>query len=461
MKNTKEVKKLKLKFFTVSSLIIISILIITAFIMPIVLNYPPYAENNLTFQNDVEPFNHPQQYVSMFVLMDLVLTVIMSLLMKDIYSFLNKYYSKKNITNEEIWQIRKDCINVPYIFYICEIVVFLIIAIFLPISLQLPIIIIIKYALLLLALFTLISLLQFMFVQKNLKNILSLTYSINPDFQKHVGNRIQFSTSLIVQIIPFLLAATIIISLVGYSKAIKAKETGIIDYYKIYMSNCNFDTITLESLKSELDKIPLYDSSDYYLIIPPDKNNIYVSKPDIEVTNFFLKYLEYFFHDTNGIIYEYYGTEQQAYMVELKDTNDNSWYIGFEFLTSDYDLMLYYVRIILGVLILYLVFLYIWSKNTSSNISTISESLEHVLEEDDYTTQKFLPVLSNDEFGDLAYSYNKIEELTNQHLKEIQNNQDMLIEQERLASLRTNDWWYCTQPKNADFLSCRRFGRFV
>ena len=43
--------------------------------------------------------------------------------------------------------------------------------------------------------------------------------------------------------------------------------------------------------------------------------------------------------------------------------------------------------------------------------------------------------LSNDEFGDLAYSYNKIEELTNLHLKEIQNNQDILVEQERLASL--------------------------
>lgn len=433
--NTKEVKKLKLKFFIVSSLIIISILLVTAFIMPIILNYPPYSETNFDFQNDVEPFNHPQQYIFMFILIDCIFTLIMNLLMKNIYSFLNKYYSKKDITNTEIQQIRKDCINIPYIFYTCEIIISLIIGIFLPVALQLSTIIIIKYALLLLALFTLISLLQFMFLQTNLKKIISLTYDINPKFQRNVGIRLQFSTSLIIQIIPFLLAATIIISLVGYSKAIKEKENGIIDYYTLYMNNCNFDTITLSALKSELDKVPLYNYSDYYLIISPDRSNTYVSKSNVEVTNFFLKYLEYFFYDTNGIIYEYYGSEQQAYMIELIDENGASWYVGFEFLTSDYDLMLFYVRIILGVLILYLIFLYIWSKNTSTNISTISQSLEHVIEENDYSSRKILPILSNDEFGDLAYSYNKIEELTSQHLRKIQNNQDMLIEQERLASL--------------------------
>lgn len=37
-------------------------------------------------------------------------------------------------------------------------------------------------------------------------------------------------------------------------------------------------------------------------------------------------------------------------------------------------------------------------------------------------------------------------------IQTIQNNQDMLIEQERLASLRTNDWWYRPQLKNANFL---------
>lgn len=432
---SKEVRILRIKLFTFSSLIVLGILIITSFIMPTILNYPPYSETNLKFQSEVEVFNHPQQYLSMFILLDLMYIIVMDLLMRNIYKFLNKYYSKQKITLEEIKKVRIDCTNIPYIFYACEIVLSLITGIFLPISLNLQYITIIKYALFLLALLSIVSLLQFIYLQSNLKKILSLTYSINSEYQKHSGQRIQFSTSLIIQIFPFLLASTIIISLIGYSKAVKSKEIGIIDYYKIYLERASFDNVSINGLKEELDKIPMHSNSDYYIIIPPNKNEIYTSNPNINVTHFFLKYLEYFFHDTNGLVYEYYGNEQLAYMLELKDTTNNSWYVGFEFITSDYNLMIYYLKIILTILSIYLIFLYIWSKNTSTNITNISESLEHVLQENDYTNQKFLPILSNDEFGDLAYSYNKIEELTNQHLREIQDNQDMMIEQERLASL--------------------------
>ncbi len=46
---------------------------------------------------------------------------------------------------------------------------------------------------------------------------------------------------------------------------------------------------------------------------------------------------------------------------------------------------------------------------------------------------------------------------------QIKANQELLIEQERLASLRSNDWWYCTQPKNSYIFNIwwiRRIVRF-
>ncbi len=51
-----------------------------------------------------------------------------------------------------------------------------------------------------------------------------------------------------------------------------------------------------------------------------------------------------------------------------------------------------------------------------------------------------------------------------QHKKDIaiiENNQEMLIEQERLASLRTNDWRNCPQFKNTNFFCRRWFRRFI
>lgn len=44
---------------------------------------------------------------------------------------------------------------------------------------------------------------------------------------------------------------------------------------------------------------------------------------------------------------------------------------------------------------------------------------------------------------------------TTQHekdMKTIQDNQDMLVERERFASLRSNDWWNCTQLKNTYYV---------
>ena len=43
--------------------------------------------------------------------------------------------------------------------------------------------------------------------------------------------------------------------------------------------------------------------------------------------------------------------------------------------------------------------------------------------------------VSNDEFSDLSYYYNKIQELTAKNIEQIHENQSMLMESERLASL--------------------------
>ena len=435
MKNTKEVKKLKRKNFFFLGLINLIIIISTYLIMPIIFNYPPFAESDLKFQNAIEPLNHVQQYILIFIILTVIFSIITNLLMRNIYKFLNKFYRKENISREEIKEIRKDCLTIPYIFYLSEIIIALSVGVILSVVLGISNVIILKFGLLLITILPLISLLQFMFLQKNLKNVILLTYSNTKESNKDLGFRIKFSTNLIIQIMPFLLASIIVISLVGYAKTTEEKGNSTMNYYKAYFANRTFSDVTLDGLKSELDTIPRLNNSDYYIILPPNRTEAYTSNPNEEITEFFLAYLDYFFYDTNGMVYEYYGTEKQAYMMELKDENGASWYIGFEYTITDYSLLYFYIGIIAGVSLLYLVFIYIWSRNTSANISTIAESLEHIVKENDYNSQRYLPITSNDEFGDLAYSYNKIEELTNQHLKEIQNNQDMLVEQERLASL--------------------------
>ena len=106
--NTKEVRKFKRKLFFFLALINLIIIICTYNIMPVIFNYPPYAESNLEFQNDIEPLNHVQQYIVVFIILTVIFMFITNILMRNIYHFMNKYYRKKEFSNEELKKIRKD-----------------------------------------------------------------------------------------------------------------------------------------------------------------------------------------------------------------------------------------------------------------------------------------------------------------------------------------------------------------
>ena len=67
MKDTKEVKKFKLKFTLFVLLVDATTVILTYYIMPIIQGFPPNAEN-IEFQKTVLPVIHIQQYLIVFIL---------------------------------------------------------------------------------------------------------------------------------------------------------------------------------------------------------------------------------------------------------------------------------------------------------------------------------------------------------------------------------------------------------
>lgn len=75
---------------------------------------------------------------------------------------------------------------------------------------------------------------------------------------------------------------------------------------------------------------------------------------------------------------------------------------------------------------------YYLTKNLSRDLIKISTSLEEIL---NTGSGKQLPITSNDEYSDLSYNYNKIQELNAKNIEEIQSNQEILMEKERLATL--------------------------
>ena len=140
-------------------------------------------------------------------------------------------------------------------------------------------------------------------------------------------------------------------------------------------------------------------------------------------------------YESNGFLYEKFGVDEQLYAMDLKDLNGDTWYIGFKYPVVDMGLLTYYFTLIIVLLIIYSVLLYIWAHNASTNLIKITNSLKNIVDSKNIDRNNILPIASNDEFGDLAYYYNKIQELTIAHIDQINNSQQILIERERLASL--------------------------
>ena len=431
--NTKEVKKMKLRLYILIILVNLILIFVTYKIMPIIQNYPPNSEN-IEFQKSVEKLSHVEQYIMIFVVGTAIHIFTLNKSLKNIYRFLNKYHNKEKISYDEIKETRKDCITVPYKFYLLQIIIVLVLGMSLTFLLISDGLAILKFFLMLLAITTLIEIIQFTFIQIELKNVMIKTYRSESKYEKNLGLRLNFSTNLILQIIPFIGVSIIIISLIGYAKATEEFAKTNANYYEAYLENRDFNNVNLNEIKENLKSIPLKSQDDYYFIYIPDISYEYTSKPEAKISDFFKKYLDFYFEGSSDIIYEFYGTEQQAYTLKLIDNTGMNWYIGFEYNTTDHTLMAYYITIIIGTLMIYTIFIYILAKNISNNIVNVSNSLEEILKGKNKNKEK-IAIVSNDEIGDLSYYYNKIAELTEEHEKELKDNEYIMQRQAQFAIL--------------------------
>lgn len=431
--NTKEVKKMKLRLYILIILVNLILIFVTYKIMPIIQNYPPNSEN-IEFQKSVEKLSHVEQYIMIFVVGTAIHIFTLNKSLKNIYRFLNKYHNKEKISYDEIKETRKDCITVPYKFYLLQIIIVIVLGMSLTFLLISDGLAILKFFLMLLAITTLIEIIQFTFIQRELKNVMIKTYRSESKYEKNLGLRLNFSTNLILQIIPFIGVSIIIISLIGYAKATEEFAKTNASYYEAYLENRNFNNVNLNEIKENLKSIPLKSKDDYYFIYTPDIAYEYTSRPKAKISDFFKKYLDFYFEGSSDIIYEFYGTEQQAYTLKLIDNTGMNWYIGFEYNTTDHTLMAYYITIIIGTLMIYTIFIYILAKNISNNIVNVSNSLEEILKGKNKNKEK-IAIVSNDEIGDLSYYYNKIAELTEEHEKELKDNEYIMQRQAQFAIL--------------------------
>lgn len=435
-KHTKELKKFKLKLTTMLLIMDAIAVILVYFIMPSVQNFPPLSED-FAFQEEVQQFTHIEQYSVVYLIGISVHSLAFSVLMRKIYKYLDKYYRKEPITYQEIKNIRKDCINIPYKIFFVQMASITTIGIIFNFIMLASAFSILRFTLMIIAIASIISIIMLIASQKLLYSVILTTYEVSNKYEKNNGFRITNSQNLLFQMVPFIAVVLIVISLIGYSKAVQQEGFATGNYYRGYLESKNITSkqVSMSSLKEILSTIPLQEESHYYFIISPNDKDIYVSNPNGSISDFVLSYRDYFYNQTNGFLYEKFGIDEQLYAMDLKDTTGQTWYIGFKYPVIDMDLLVYFFGLIIIILIAYTIVLYIWSHNISNNLIKTTDSLKNILDAKTVDKNKILAIASNDEFSDLAYYYNKIQELTAKNIEKIHDNQETLMEKERLASL--------------------------
>lgn len=422
--------KFKRNIYVKIILLEIVVLCLMRYLVPVLLNYPPYSEEPI-FQSQIEPISHTAQYISLGALGIILYILCINLVCKNIFKYI-RTEDKANLPFDFIKTVRTDCFNVSKKIVFVQIILIIVVLFMLFAMMKANIKICFKFLLIYFAFFTVIAIISTSLIKSDLDNIIKSTYKINSRYDnfKKTG---KFYVNLLLNLLPFFLVIIITISLLGYAKVSSAIGEGNYNYYKLYLSYIDLDNLSINDLKSILDNVHLKNNDDYYFIL--NKGQQYFSNSNGYVTDFFIKYANTYSDKTHGRVYEYYGVEEEGYIRKVTLTDGSSVYFGFKYNTTNDELTAFFISISIISIIIYLIILLIWAKNISKNLTEITNNLVAISKSKTVINENVLPVTSNDEIGELTIAFNDIQKLTKENIEKIHDNQQLLMERERLASL--------------------------
>ncbi len=450
--NTNEISAMSKTRLNLSIVLLdILVFIFIYFLTPKLLNLPTFSMNT-TFQKDVIGLSFLQIYIMAFCVVLFIQLTTLKVLSRNINIYLEQYFHRKEIDYNIILKVRNDCLNVPYKFLAIQWGVAIVIG-FLTIMFCIVfgksfignfdriLFSLIRFGTIILAFWLLLTVAILVITQNYMQKILKFTYRQTKKFEK-IGYRIDNTNSLMLQLLPLVFSLLILFAVLAYVKTIQVKSESLENYYKLYMDSINFKEgeINKDTLLGKLNTIPILQNTDAGFVIDPNDNS-YTTNYNTSISDFTLKYRNYFFgrkeqnEDTivdfteiDGMLYESYGIDEQLYCKRIYDNNGLPWYIGYKFSVADENSMRFYITCICAMFLAYTIIIYIWAKSNSANAKRIADNMDEILKKEDLSKENYLPILSNDELGDVSYNYNHIQ-------MKLARQQDIMLKQEQLSVL--------------------------
>ena len=398
-----------------------------ALLLPTLLNYAP-GSINTPFDIKMSYISYSEQITIVAIVILLVIFLSIKLFLRDVDKwFTNKEKIKPKYTIEKI---RKKCFNLPYIMFFIELL-------FPTLGIMTVLILtgshhgimVTKIMVLVLSFALLLASFTYIFSKGIYAEILSSTYKEG----SKLGYRVPLKNKIAMQLLPLFISVLLLVSFMGYSRSVKEKEDIFFSLYNTSLNNSfnTNETYTIDEIKSILSKINLYGADTSTFIILKDK---VITVSGEEPSYFLVTYTKELSSNYNGRTYDSYGIDTQGATIAL-NTTEGPCYVVISYSISSIETLIF-LGVTSAILLLIVgLLLHYFSSSITKDINVVTDGLKNIYSNSKSTYMEKLPVISNDELGDLTIAFNKVQNKTKEYIQTIRSNQETLMESERLASL--------------------------
>ena len=430
MNQTLKKVKVKSKIIAVYAIAIAIACFILYLIIPYMLNYAPGTINTLFDKQVSGGLYYYQQILIATISLITVVSVFLYFKLKDIDNY-PIFIKDKEKYKKNIQYIEKVCLSLPNRLLLIFIVIPIILAV-LVLFMQTTYLSSSDFKLMLIIFIvstTTISIAN-TFIRKELSAIL---VKLENTSYANV-RRTSLVTKLLFQLLP-IMAVCIVFTYLAVSSVYERNNADLLSGYYNNQFKSDIENATIfnkDDLINILNTIELSSENDVLFIANSSFNFIYQTG---EISDFFKKYANELSADNQYRVYDYYGTTGQGILYPLTTEFGETYYLGASYLIYSDDIVSIVATILVVLALICALILYAFASELSKDVKEVNDSLQAIANDSESFTGKQLYVTSVDEIGDLIKSYNNIQAITTNHLDQIHNSQQTLMERERLASL--------------------------
>lgn len=406
-------KKYQFRIKTYISCLLINLvlIILTYFVAPQLMNWPPHSQN-ADFQQAVGTISHTAQFTLAYFIFSLIVIIFVNIQYKNIF----RLYEGKEIktTMHEVRQKSFSIANkLMIVLASCVFLVALIVVIVIPHSIEAAIKMLIMYSIIGITGAVIIDFV----LSPNLKKFIDWSSHRDENYVFNYKKK-SFRKMLFLKITPLIILSIVFVSFFGYAKIIKENGYNNFKHYRNELSNINFNGLNTEQIIIKLKDMQKLDENYDFFFIQTSKDN-FITEDNRKMSLFFKEYINFYASETNGRIYDSYGIERGGYVKAVTIDTGEKIYIGFNFTTSDTEIFIVYLTLF-GLLIIFAItYLYVFINNVTTDINTISTNLKKIASNEQNSLIEKISIPSNDEIGEIIASYNKIQDLNSNYIYQL------------------------------------------